>query len=148
MFNREGPGARLCEGAQKNLADANAFLYSTETNPFSADLCSEKISMPLQPYNSDNLTVDLLSGGDGFLESISPPVMRDDVHESGDLLDFLDDFVQQPVQSDSESIHLQQGNIPDDSAHQYLHSYRLLAGQHKVCLISLLILLVLCTFCL
>lgn len=129
ILNREGPGASLCEGTQKNSGDANPFLYSTETNPFSTDLCNAKMSPPLQPYNSGNLSIDLLSGGDGFLESISPPVMRDDVHERGDLLDFLDDFVQQPVQSDSKSIRIQEGSIRDDGAHQYLHSYRLLAGQ-------------------
>lgn len=113
--------------------DANPFLYSTETNPFSTDLCNEKMSPPSEPYNSGNLSVDLLSGGDGFLDSISPPVMRDDVHERGDLLDFLDDFVQQPVQSDSNRIHVQEGGIRDDDAHKYLHSYRLLAGQKLVC---------------
>nr|XP_017235190.1 PREDICTED: probable phosphoinositide phosphatase SAC9 isoform X2 [Daucus carota subsp. sativus] len=130
IFNREGRGARLCEGTQKNSGDANSSVYSTETNPFSADLCNEKTSPPLEPYNSVNSTVDLLSGGDGYLESSSPPVIRDDVHERGDLLDFLDDFVQQTVQSDSKSIHMQKGNIPEDSAYQYLNSYRLLAGQH------------------
>lgn len=91
------------------------------------------MSPSLQPDKSTNLWVDLLSGDDGLSESISEPVVGNDVHEGGDLLDFLDDFVQRPVQNDSRSIPSQEQKPSDDGAHQYLNSFKFLAGQHMVC---------------
>lgn len=108
-------------------------MSSTDTNPFGTALSNDKVSPSLQSDKSTNLWMDLLSGDDGVSESISTPVIRNSVHEGGDLLDFLDDFVQEPVENDSKSTPSQEEMPLDKSAHQYLNTFRFLAGQQMVC---------------
>ncbi|XP_052172812.1 probable phosphoinositide phosphatase SAC9 isoform X1 [Diospyros lotus] len=131
IFTREGPGARLFELANDIQKESNPFTSDSGRNPFgNAAIPNQNVSQPLQPDASADLWVDLLTGDNMPLETISQQVMGTSVHEGSDFLSFLDETViEQPKRAGDSEFTLSWDQRPSESsAQQYINCLKVLEG--------------------
>lgn len=150
ILSHEESGASLIECLNGHSKEMNPFVTETDINHLNGTSTNQKEASPFQSQPSANSFVDLLTGEIVFSDTISQPVSEPAVHEGGDLLNFLDDFVVQPVsqgnnigdvgrqpvsQGNNSSKIVSSQGPSDNGSQEYIRLFKLLAGPHWVCIL-------------
>lgn len=152
IFSHEESGASLIECLNGHSKEVNPFIAETNTNHLDATSTNHREASPFQSEPSANSFVDLLSGEVVFSDTISQPVAESVVHEGGDLLNFLDDFISEPVSQGNnnlgdvvrQSVSQENNNSKivssegpsDNGSQEYIRLFKFLAGPHWVCILT------------
>lgn len=135
MLTNEGPGARVIELAKTFQEESNPFLSSSDANPFSGASSSANVSATVQPKDSGNDWVDLLTGEGPCFDQTAQPAKGSVVDNGGDLLDFLDQAVVEyhGSEADNKLSSRHDGRTSENSSQLYINSLKSLAGTQLVC---------------
>ncbi|XP_024928266.3 probable phosphoinositide phosphatase SAC9 isoform X2 [Ziziphus jujuba] len=130
MLTNEGPGARVIELAKTFQEESNPFLSSSDANPFSGASSSANVSATVQPKDSGNDWVDLLTGEGPCFDQTAQPAKGSVVDNGGDLLDFLDQAVVEyhGSEADNKLSSRHDGRTSENSSQLYINSLKSLAG--------------------